>query len=107
MTKTKLNEMFYEDIISIFNTLSMGDTFRFQIQKYFKEFIIVYKGVVIPLRNLNELQFEDNLSSLDEMRLNLFDKNWHIEIREYFMQNGYEFNIDDTENLLCSLIEIN
>jgi hypothetical protein len=106
MTKNNLNEMFYQDIMSIFNTLSIGDTFKFQIQKYFKEFIMVYKGLVIPLRELNELQFEDNLKNLDMMRANLFDKNWHMEIKEYFMQKGYYFNVEDSETILCSLSEI-
>ena len=104
-TSDELNQMFFQDLSDLYESYKSDDSFEFEIQRCFKEFILIYNNRIIPFNKLNQLQFEDDLSILDLMRSNFVNEEWHIKIKEIFKQNGFYLDIIyfDKYVMVCTL----
>lgn len=98
MTEEKLAKMFYDDIMV---NRAYG---HFEIQKYFKEFIVVLNGEGLSLPQWNELQY-DNFDDVQFIRDNMTNEEWHLILSKEFSKNNLDFKVlyYNKKAMLCTL----
>ena len=98
-TEQILAELVYQDI-NKFNI----ECRNFEIQKYFKEFIIVFNDKCERLEYLSDLQYNDN-SGRDFILKNMTNEKWHNTLAKKFEQNNKIFQVKyyNKTAMMCTL----
>lgn len=96
-----MQKLFVNDVIEIYNKYRCDS---FEIQTYFKEFIIVFNEMYKPLENLSNLQYDENMKNTDFIRENMSNETWHDILSKEFAKNNIYFKVINYDNKTMSCI---